>query len=103
MEATTYETADIDADFCMIAKGDCMKNARIMDGDVVFFKRQEQYSSGDILAVKLDGNPILKRYYATGKGNIVLMPENSAYEPILTDESHIEILGKAVAIQSKLI
>lgn len=29
---------DIKADFCLIAKGDSMINARIMDGDIVFIK-----------------------------------------------------------------
>ena len=31
---------DVEADFCLIAKGDSMINARIMDGDVVFIRKQ---------------------------------------------------------------
>lgn len=32
---------DIDADFCLRAKGDSMINARIMDGDIVFVKNSQ--------------------------------------------------------------
>ena len=39
---------DIKADFCLVAKGDSMMNARIMDGDIVFIRRQPEVENGEI-------------------------------------------------------
>lgn len=39
---------DIDADFCLRAKGDSMTGARIYDGDIVFIRRQPTVENGEI-------------------------------------------------------
>ena len=56
---------DIKADFCLIAKGDSMINARIMDGDIVFIKKQPMVENGEIAAVVInhDSEATLKRFY----------------------------------------
>ena len=95
---------DIDADFCLTAKGDSMINARINDGDIVFIKEMPIVENGDIAAVIIDDEATLKRvYYYPDQGKLVLNPENSAYEPLvyIKDElNHIRILGKAVYFMS---
>ena len=101
-----YEKRDtIDADFCLIAKGDSMIGARIMDGDIVFIK-QAAYENGDIVAVGKDEEAILRRYYKDNDSGIVtLLAENPAYAPMVYDKLEVKnllFLGKAVAIQSKL-
>ena len=63
-----YETfvetsADINADFCLTAKGDSMINARIFDGDIVFIKAQPQVENGEIAAVIVNDEATLKRVY----------------------------------------
>lgn len=104
-----YETfieasANIDADFCLEAKGDSMINARIHNGDVVFIKKQPTVENGEIAAVIIDNEATLKRvYYYPDKNKLVLNAENPAYEPfVYTAEelNQIKILGKAVAFQS---
>lgn len=96
----------IDADFCLIMKGDSMSGARIMDGDVVFIRYQPEMENGEIAAVAIDDEATLKRFYRDEEtGNITLVAENPAYAPIVYDRSEVEklwILGKAVAVQSKL-
>ena len=42
---------DIKADFCLKAKGDSMINARILNGDIVFIKKQDMVENGDIAIV----------------------------------------------------
>ena len=37
--------ANIDADFCLKAKGDSMIGARIYDGDIVFIRKQEMVNN----------------------------------------------------------
>ena len=41
----------LNADFCLIAKGDSMSGARIYDGDVVFIRSQSSVDNGEIAAV----------------------------------------------------
>ena len=94
----------IHADFCLKAHGDSMINARILDGDIVFIRKQEMVENGEIAAVIIDDEATLKRvYYEKDKGKLVLQAENSAYAPLIYigDElNSIRILGKAIAFQS---
>ncbi|MDD4510615.1 MAG: S24 family peptidase, partial [Oscillospiraceae bacterium] len=98
--------ADIQADFCLRARGDSMVGARIMDGDVVFVKEQPDVENGEIAAVILDDEATLKRINKNTPGFIFLMPENSQYKPIvinldkLNESNPVRIIGKAVAFQS---
>lgn len=96
--------ADLNADFCLICRGDSMINARIFDGDVVFIKEMPIVENGQIAAVAIDNEVTLKRvYYYPEQNKIVLSPENSKYEPFvyLNEElNDVKILGKAVAFTS---
>lgn len=95
---------DINADFCLAAKGDSMVNARIYDGDIVFIKEMPIVENGDIAAVIIDDEATLKRvYYYPKQGKLILNPENSDYEPLVyigEELDHIRILGKAVYFMS---
>lgn len=98
---------NIQADFCLKAKGDSMINARIHDGDVIFIRKQEMVANGDIGAVIIDESATLKRvfYYPDDK-KLVLQAENPKYEPLVyigEELDHVHILGKAVAFQSDVI
>lgn len=97
----------IDADFCLKAHGDSMVNARILDGDIVFIKRQEEVENGEIAAVIIDNEALLKRvYYDPENGVISLISENPTYPPkTYSGETlnHIRVLGKAIAFQSDVI
>lgn len=95
-------SCDTNADFCLIAKGDSMINARIYDGDIVLIKEQNDVENGEIAAVIIDDEATLKRVYKVGSV-ITLMPANPKYEPIVCtpDEFRsIRILGKAVGMQT---
>ncbi len=94
----------VDADFCLIAKGDSMKDARILNGDTVFIKKTDVVDNGDIAAVIINDEATLKRfYYYPESAKLVLLPENNNYEPqvyVGDDLEKIHILGKAVAFKS---
>lgn len=96
--------ADIDADFCLTASGDSMINARILDGDIVFIRKQEIVDNGDIAAVVIDDEVTLKRFfYYRSSQTLRLQPENPMYEPMLysgEELAHIHVLGKVVCFQS---
>lgn len=90
------------ADFCLIAKGDSMIEARIYDGDIVLIREQNDVENGEIAAVIIDDEATLKRVFKIGDV-VTLMPANPKYEPmVFTPEQfkNIRILGKAVGMQT---
>lgn len=95
---------DINADFCLKAKGDSMIGARIMDGDIVFIKKMPMVDNGDIAAVIIDDEATLKRiFYHPENNELILQYENPKYaSKTLRGEEleNVRILGKAVAFQS---
>jgi len=94
--------AHIKADYALRVKGDSMINARILDGDIVFIRKQDTVNQGEIAAVLIDNDATLKRFYQYGN-HIVLKAENPNVKDIefeLGDDVNIRILGKAVAFQS---
>ncbi len=103
-EFITMEDLDLNFDFCLIAKGDSMIDARINDGDLIFIRKQSVVSNGEIAAVRIGDEATLKRvYFYPEKQKLVLNPANPAYEPLMyigEELVDIEIMGKAVAFQS---
>ena len=97
---------DIICDFCLIAKGDSMIDARIHDGDIVFIRSQPQVNNGEIAAIIIDNEATLKRvYYYKEKNLLILKAANPAYEDMIYSEHDLEgirIIGKAVAFQSDI-
>ena len=97
---------DINADFCLTAKGDSMINARINDGDIVFIKEMPMVDNGDIAAVIIDDEATLKRvYYYPEDNTIQLIAENPKFKPLIyknEELDQIRILGKAVYFMSAL-
>lgn len=82
--------------FFLRAKGDSMINARIMDGDLLLIRRQDDVENGDIAAVLIDGEAVLKRVYKTDD-TIILQSENPMYKPIIlnkNDMKDVRIIGK---------
>ena len=98
--------AETDADFCLIAKGDSMKDARICNGDTVFIKKSDTVNNGEIAAVIINDEATLKRvYYYPESEKLMLIPENSSYEPLVfvgRDLEKIHIIGRAVAFKSDI-
>lgn len=103
-EAYVEAGSSIKADFCLRAKGDSMIGARIQDGDIVFIRKQEMVTDGEIAAVLVEDEATLKRvYYDQDAGVLQLFAENPQFKTMRFsgDElNRIRILGKAIAFQS---
>ena len=97
---------NINADFCLRAKGDSMIGARIQDGDIVFIRNQEIVENGEIAAVLIEDEATLKRVQYDREADVLLLfAENPLYKTMKfsgEDLNKIKILGKAVAFQSIL-
>lgn len=105
-ESYVDASADIDADFCLTAKGDSMIGARIHAGDVVFIKSMPIVDNGAIAAVVIEDEATLKRwYYYPEQQKLMLTAENPAYAPLMyvgEELNSITCLGKAVCFMSNL-
>ena len=92
----------VHADFALRVSGDSMTGARILDGDVVFIRRQDDVDDGQIAAVIIDDRATLKRVYHIPDG-LQLLSENPKYPPMIftyPEHDSIRILGRAVSFQS---
>ena len=103
-ESYVLAGSEIHADFCLRAKGDSMVNARILDGDIVFIRRQDMVDNGEIAAVAIGDSVTLKRvFYHPEQNLLILKAENSKYQDMIYAQDQLDqvyILGKAIAFQS---
>ncbi len=81
--------------FMLTVQGDSMVDAAICDGDHVVIREQKTAENGEIVAALLDGEATVK-VLKQRDGHTWLLPQNSAYEPILGDDA--AILGKVVTV-----
>lgn len=79
--------------FYLRAKGDSMIGARIQDGDLLLIRRQPTVENGEIAAVIVDGEAVLKRVFVRGD-MLILQSENPKCEPKMYKSGDIVILGK---------
>lgn len=86
---------------CFVLKvtGDSMSKAGIHDNDYVIIRHQTSADNGEIVAVLLDDEATVKRFYRE-KDYYRLQPENDSYEPIITRD--VEILGRVIGLFRKL-
>ena len=72
------------ADYLLQVRGMSMRDAGILDGDLLAVHRSPEAALGDIVVARVDDEVTVKRFRR--RGNIVrLTPENEEYEPIVVD------------------
>ena len=92
----TFDTEGLEGEhFALRVRGESMLNAGILPDDLVVVHRQQQARSGDIV-VALIGDEATVKTLRLRDGQVWLMPENPAYEPI--DGTFAQILGRVVAV-----
>lgn len=93
---------NINADMALTCKGDSMIGARILDGDVVYIRQQDDVENGEIAAVLIGDEATLKRVYKS-ESKIILSAANPNYADMVYingDAANVHIIGKAVAFVS---
>ena len=90
------ELLDAATCFALRVRGDSMRDAGILDGDVAIVRQQEHADNGDIVVALIEEAATLKRFFRESN-RIRLQAENPAYPPIFTRD--LRILGKLRAIQ----
>ena len=85
--------------YLLRVEGMSMKNAGILDGDLVAVHRTPEVRSRQIIVARLDDEVTVKRYRQTGSV-VSLLPENEDFEPIVVDlkEQALVIEGVVVGV-----
>jgi len=98
IEGTFPLSADLvrqDNVFMLRVQGESMIEAGILDGDFIIVRQQNEARNGEIVVALIGDEATVKRFYKE-RTLIRLQPENSAMEPIYSQD--VSILGKVVGV-----
>lgn len=85
------------ADYLLQVRGMSMKDAGILDGDLLAVHITREARNGQLVVARLDDEVTVKRYQR--KGNTVwLLPENSDFEPIEVDLKNQELVIEGLGV-----
>ena len=87
--------------FALRIRGESMRDAAILPGDVVIVHRQESAHSGEIVVALVEDEATVKRLKLRA-GRIELHPANPAFDPIVPDPAQVRILGKVIEVRRYL-
>ena len=76
-----------------------MKNAGILDGDLVVVRKQETARDGEIVVALVEEEATVKRFFRE-QDHIRLQPENEEMEPILVRD--VSVLGRVVGLMRSM-
>ena len=87
--------------FALTVFGESMRDAGILDGDVVIVRRQETARSGELVVALVDDEATVKvlRRPRTAGSPVVLEPRNPDFEPIVVAANAVSILGKVLEVR----
>lgn len=88
-----YPSKSSDGLFALKVVGFSMRDAGILDGDIIVADKNRPCRSGDIV-VGMDGDEATVKRLLIKDGKIIYMPENSDFSPIYPDDPMI--LGKVI-------
>lgn len=104
-EEISEELAKTGDFFALKIKGDSME-PRIVDGDVVIVKQQEDAENGDTVIALVNGDDAVCKRLRKYRDGLELISNNPAYAPMFFDKETIEtkpvqIIGKVVELRGK--
>ena len=85
--------------YLLRVQGMSMRDAGILDGDLVAVRREPDVRNGQIVVARLEEEVTVKRYRQTGT-TVTLLPHNPDFEPIRVDlkAEHLVIEGVVVGV-----
>jgi repressor LexA len=84
-----------EGEYVLRIRGDSMKNAGILEGDLVVVRPQDTAQDGDVVVALLGEEATVKRFFRESD-HVRLQPENDAMEPIRSKE--VKVLGRVVGL-----
>jgi len=89
------------ADFLLRVHGDSMRDAGILDGDLLAVQKTPEAANGQIVVARVDDEVTVKRFQRTrNRAKVLLIAENPDFEPIEVDlrEQPFAIEGLSVGV-----
>jgi len=83
--------------YLLRVRGDSMKDAGILDGDLIAVRKTENVGEGKIIVARVDNEVTVKRLKLEA-GQVALMPENANYEPIMVAPEELVVEGLFVGV-----
>jgi len=87
--------------FGLRVRGESMRDAGILDGDVVIVRRQPTADSGSVVVALVGDEATVKTLRRRGRC-IELHPENPAYEVLTPDPEALTLLGQVIEVRRTL-
>lgn len=84
-------------DYLLKVRGMSMRDAGILDGDLLAVKKSDGAKNGQIIVARLGDEVTVKRYRKSGS-IIELLPENPDFNPIRVDPDHDDFALEGLAV-----
>lgn len=84
--------------FCLRIKGNSMKNAGILNGDLVICEPRQYAESGEIVAALIHGEEATVKRFFLHSDHIEMRPENDAYPVMRYSFGELLVQGKVVGV-----
>lgn len=85
------------ADYLLKVQGMSMKDAGILDGDLLAVHRSAEAKTGQVVVARIGDEVTVKRFSQRGH-TVQLLPENPDFEPIVVDLGRQELVIEGIAV-----
>jgi repressor LexA len=96
IDSTLYRGPNL---FALWVKGESMRDAAILDGDLVICEPRQFAEDGEIVVALINQEEATVKRFFRRKRYIELRPENPAYKPVRYDFNEILVQGKVIGVQ----
>ena len=93
-----FPAKDAEGLFALRVVGLSMRDAGILDGDIVVADKNARYKDGDII-IGMDGDEATVKRLLHKNGQVIFMPENPDFDPIYPENP--SVLGKVIGSYRK--
>jgi repressor LexA len=85
--------------FALRVQGESMRDAGILDGDLVIVEQVDAVRSGDIVVALLKDEVTVKSYHPAPRGKVELRPANPEFKAQFYPAGQVAVQGKVIALQ----
>jgi len=96
VDADIYRGSNL---FALKVTGDSMKDAAILDGDLVICEPRQFAENGEIVVALIHQEEATVKRFFLGEKQIELRPENPAYRPVYYNFNQVLVQGKVIGVQ----
>jgi len=79
--------------YALRVRGDSMKDANILDGDVVVIEQSQMAENGEKVVVRINQKEVTLKTLRLDQDGVKLIPANSMMSPIILNNADVEVLG----------